>query len=66
MSLARRLRSEAAIADRYGQYDRLREVADAVEALEAEHARMRSILAELGFCPVDGDAMPCMTCGAGL
>lgn len=25
-----------------------------------------ALLNELGFCPTDGDAMPCMTCGAGL
>lgn len=25
-----------------------------------------AVLAELGFCPKDGEPMPCMTCGAGL
>lgn len=23
-------------------------------------------MSELGFCPTDGEAMPCFTCGAGL
>ena len=36
------------------------------EQAEAENKRMRIILAELGYCPNDGDTMPCMTCGAGL
>jgi hypothetical protein len=26
----------------------------------------RQVYAELGFCPVDKEPMPCMTCGAGL
>jgi len=26
----------------------------------------KAILLDLGFCPVDGDSMPCLTCGAGL
>lgn len=38
----------------------------AARNLLAERDRMSRILAELGFCPVDGEAMPCFTCGAGL
>jgi hypothetical protein len=38
----------------------------AAEKLAAESGRMRALLGELGFCPKDGDSMPCETCGAGL
>jgi hypothetical protein len=31
-----------------------------------EVARLRTMLWALGFCPNDGESMPCMTCGAGL
>lgn len=27
---------------------------------------LRGIAAEAGFCPKDGEPMPCFTCGAGL
>lgn len=42
------------------------DVADELTAALQERARMRAMLAELGFCPKDGDSMPCTTCGAGL
>lgn len=32
----------------------------------AEAERLTALLAVLGFCPKDGDSMPCFTCGAGL
>lgn len=35
------------------------------EILPAIH-RLRGIAAQAGFCPKDGESMPCMTCGAGL
>jgi hypothetical protein len=41
-------------------------VAARVAQVTAENTRMRQILAGLGYCPVDGEPMPCMTCGAGL
>lgn len=37
-----------------------------VPVLIAEVKRLRNVLTELGFCSVDGESMPCMTCGAGL
>lgn len=40
--------------------------AHAVLAVIEERDRMRDILNRLGFCPVDGEPMPCLTCGAGL
>jgi len=31
-----------------------------------EVERLTNMLNQLGFCPKDGESMPCMTCGAGL
>lgn len=36
------------------------------EKAEAEVERLTAMLGALGFCPKDGDSMPCLTCGAGL
>lgn len=42
------------------------EPADDLAAAQTEIRRLRNMLADLGFCPEDGDSMPCETCGAGL
>lgn len=34
--------------------------------MKEEVERLSSILLALGFCPKDGESMPCLTCGAGL
>lgn len=34
--------------------------------MKEEVQRLEQLLADLGFCPKDGDPMPCLTCGAGL
>jgi hypothetical protein len=31
-----------------------------------EIKRLRQLIADLGFCPKDGESMPCFACGAGL
>lgn len=40
----------------------------AISGIEAkkEVLRLRSMIYGIGFCPDDGDSMPCLTCGAGL
>ena len=55
------LRAQVQESSRYATFDSLD-----IEALLDEVERLSKMLLTLGFCPKDGDSMPCMTCGAGL
>lgn len=61
-----RARLTAAERDRDLAESQANNLAEDVIVLERERDRLIAILAELGFCPKDGEPMPCMTCGAGL
>lgn len=37
-----------------------------LETSSQEAERLQRMVSDLGFCPKDGEAMPCFTCGAGL
>ena len=37
-----------------------------VRALLDEQDRLTEMLNTLGFCPTDGESLPCLVCGAGL
>ncbi len=44
----------------------LEEALEEVEHYSTLAAKYYDMLVQLGFCPTDGESMPCMTCGAGL